>query len=301
MDENNKIKSYVVPSIIVGFVLLLLGLVSWVSPTSLPEKEVLDDVEVAVVPDEVILPVRWGDLGQQLIAAGVLDAKKFEAVYAGRGGLALADQSLLYQVNTGPLVMTEDNSGVVLNLLWALGLGNKNKILEEGPMVNYDGQTPTTPLMVREKVGGFASTGGWTLSKGHAMDHYSQHRFINLSPDEQDLVERVSKNIYRPCCGNSTHFPDCNHGLAMLGLLELMATQGVSETEMYEVALKVNSLWFPDTYLTLAEYVKIQGGSWDEVDPKEMLSLAYSSSAGYQRILTEVTPVSSGGGGGCSV
>src|SRR3989344_7376730 len=97
--------------------------------------------------------------------------------------------------------------------------------------------------------GNFASTGGWTLAKGDAMDHYSAHPFIMLSREHQELVERVSKGIYRPCCNNSTHFPDCNHCMAMLGLLELMASQGVSEEDMWKAALAVNSYWFPDTYL----------------------------------------------------
>ena len=40
----------------------------------------------------------------------------------------------------------------------------------------------------------------------------------------------------------------------MLGLLELMASQGLSEEEMYKYALIVNSYWFPDTYLAIAKY-----------------------------------------------
>ena len=39
------------------------------------------------------------------------------------------------------------------------------------------------------------------------------------------IVEEIAGNIYRPCCGNSTAFPDCNHGMAMLGLIELMVSQ----------------------------------------------------------------------------
>jgi len=47
--------------------------------------------------------------------------------------------------------------------------------------------------------------------------------------------------------------------MAMLGLLELMAAQGVGEEEMYKAALAVNSYWFPDTYLTIAEYMQNKG------------------------------------------
>jgi len=161
--------------------------------------------------------------------------------------------------------------------------------------------------MVDEQYGGdagrFASTGGWSLAQGSPMDHYSKYQFISLTPDQQALVAKVSKNIYRPCCGNSVHFPDCNHGMAMLGLLELMAVNNVGEDEMYKVALGVNTLWFPQTYLDLATYFKEQGQEWDEVDPKLALGAQYSSGQGYaatrQKIKSLPTPAA--GGGGCGV
>ncbi|OGJ12805.1 hypothetical protein A2432_00040 [Candidatus Nomurabacteria bacterium RIFOXYC1_FULL_43_8] len=128
-------------------------------------------------------------------------------------------------------------------MLWALGLGNKNPILENGPMMTYSGAG--LPAEALAKAGNFASTGGWTLGKGNAMDHYSMHQFVTLTREQQDLVEKVAKNIYRPCCKNSTYFPDCNHGMAMLGLMEIMASQGASEPEMYKMSGEVNTLWFP--------------------------------------------------------
>ena len=149
--------------------------------------------------------------------------------------------------------------------------------------------------------GGFASTGGWTLARGDAMSHYSKHRFIVLTPEQQTLVEKVSKGIYRPCCGNSTYFPDCNHGMAMLGLLELMASQGVSEDEMYKSALVVNSYWFPDTYITIAKFLKSQGKNWESVDPKEILGFDYSSGAGFQKVKSKVENTGFKGGGSCGV
>ena len=148
--------------------------------------------------------------------------------------------------------------------------------------------------------GGFASTGGWTLAKGSAMDHYSMHTFVTQTPEQQELVEKVSKNIYRPCCDNPTHFPDCNHGMAMLGLLELMASQGVGEEEMYEAALAVNSYWFPDVYQTIATYMLQRDTLWKEVDAREVLGRDYSSASGYARIVSLVAP-RSGGGASCGV
>lgn len=253
-----------------------------VPPSSQQQKE-------TSLQNVVELPVRWGDMGVKMVEAGVIDETKFENLYTGRGGLSEADKKLLTDSNNGNLVMTSENSGVMLNMLWALGLGNKNQILENGPMMDpkYGG------------AGNFVSTGGWNLAKGDSMTHYSMHLFITLTPEQQTLVERVAKNIYRPCCNNSTYFPDCNHGMAMLGLLELMASQGVSEADMYKFALKVNTLWFPDTYEAIKTFVTSQGVDWNTVDPKKILGADYSSASGYQKVLSQIKPQEQNSGASC--
>ncbi|MEK7138155.1 MAG: hypothetical protein AAB787_01470 [Patescibacteria group bacterium] len=249
--------------------------------------------ESGVLPvDGVELPIKWEDVGKKMVDSGVIDKEALGTLYAGRGGLTPDEQELLSGMVKGKIVMTKKNAGYWLNILWAFGLTNKNPILEKGPMQDpeYGG------------AGRFASTGGWTLAKGNPMDHYSRHEMVKLSSDQQLLVESVSKGIYRPCCGNSTYFPDCNHGMAMLGLLELMAANGASESEMYRVALQVNSFWFPDTYLTIDEYLKARGESLATADPKEILGENYSSAYGYANILSQVqTPEKKSSGGGCSV
>lgn len=264
----------------------LLGL-----PESADERETARLAKAVLPAEGVILPVKWGDLGEKMIKAGVIDADKFESIYKDRGGLDEESQRLLYGADNGNLKITKENAGVLLNLLWALGLGNKNTILEKGPMSDkkYGG------------AGGFASTGGWTLAKRNTMSHYSKHEFFSLSPEQQQLVEKVSWGIYRPCCGNPTYFPDCNHGMAMLGLLELMASQGASEQEMYQTALAVNSYWFPETYINLAKYFESQGTPWKKVSPKEVLGADYSSASGYRNILNKIKPVERQSGGSCGV
>jgi len=261
-------------------------------PANIAQNQNNLSLEEAVLPAEgVVLPVRWGDLGVKLISVGVIDRQKFELLYAGRGGLEESERKLLESADNENIKITPENSSFLLNLFWALGLGVKNEILETGPMVDprYGGAE------------NFASTGGWTLANGGAMDHYSRHPLVILTPEQQQIVERVSRNIYRPCCGNSVYFPDCNHGMAMLGFLELMASQGVKEEEMYKAALRVNSYWFPDTYLTIAKYFEKRGVGWNEIDPKEILSSAYSSAQGFRQILQQTEPPQSRGGGGCGV
>ncbi len=256
-----------------------------------------DSLEEAVIPSGgVEIPIAWGDLGKKMIAASVIDESSFSELYADRGGMNETVSSLLTGDDNGTFVITPDNSGQILNLFWAFGLSNRNPVLENGPMKDpeYGGADQ------------FASTAGWTLAVGDPMEHYSAHAFVRLTPAEQALVERVAKNIYRPCCGNSTYFPDCNHGMAMLGLLELMAAKGADEAAMYRAALQVNSYWFPDTYLVIGKYLERKGISWNAVDPKEVLGFRFSSASGYRRIVSEMAAPVEGGksrksSGGCGV
>jgi hypothetical protein len=246
--------------------------------------------ENLVLPPQVVIPVQWGDRGYQLVEAGVINREQFLALYRERGGADAAGQ-LLERGDEDALVITPHNAPVFLNLLWAFGLANQNEILEQGPMQDerYGG------------AGGFASTGGWTLATGDAMDHYSRHPFVMLTSEQQARVARVAMGIYRPCCDNPTHFPDCNHGMAMLGLLELMAAQNLSEQDMYRYALQVNAYWFPETYLTIAAYFAKEGVAWEDVDPQEVLGYDFSSATGYRNVLAQVEPATGRSGGSCGV
>ncbi|MDO8430111.1 MAG: hypothetical protein Q7S73_01980 [bacterium] len=291
LEEKNPKKDYSIPISIFLSSLILAS--AWIYTKGLNTTE--NSQLSAIVSEQLVetaeLPVVWKDLGKQMIEAGVIDAEKFESLYSGRSGLTKEMKELLYGSDNGNLIISEENSGFLLNLLWALGLGNKNDILEKGPMsdLRYGG------------AGNFASTGGWTLAKGDAMEHYSKHQFMKLNPSQQALVERVSKNIYRPCCGNSTYFPDCNHGMAMLGFLELMVSQGASEEEMYKSALVLNTFWFPDTYSAIKQYLAQKGLDWNKISPQELLGSDFSSGSGYQKILSELKSFQPKNSGGCGV
>lgn len=252
-------------------------------------KAVDDDLADQVLPPNgITIPVKLGDLGEKMIQAGVIDKDKIDALYTKRGSREEMDR--LLTKTSSNITITKGNANFLLNFFWALGLGNKNSTLTQGPMVqNGD-------------LGNFASTGGWTLSNGQAMDHYSKHEFIILDPNQQKMVIEITKNIYRPCCGNSTYFPDCNHGMAMLGFIELMASQGFSDKEIYKAALALNSFWFPNDYLTIAEYFNENGQDWQKVDPKIVLGKNYSSGQGIATVKSKVkNPPFVIGGGACGV
>ena len=297
--EAKKDNPYLLPVAIIVASVLISG--SWVYNSRYPStassegnaRAAASALVGKVLPaDGVRLPAVWGDIGAKLVSVGAIDGERFKALYDQRGEFTDELDRLLFGSDNGQIVITRENADYLLNLFWALGLANENDILETGEMM-----TETNGDASR-----FASTGGWTMAKGSAMDHYSMHRFFTLTEEQQTLVDKVSRGIFRPCCGNSVHFPDCNHGMAMLGLLELMASKGATEQEMWDAALAVNSYWFPDTYMTIATYMQQRGTDWDDVDPKQVLGADFSSSAGYAQIAAQVTrPEQPGGGGGCSV
>ena len=132
-------------------------------------KTQVENLEGNIIPTAgVVLPVKWRNLGMEMVEAGVIDAQKFEALYAQRGGLSEEEKNLLYGSTDDNLKITSQNSGFLLNLLWAFGLGNKNEILEKGEMSDpqYGG------------AGRFASTGGWTFAKSETKNQYSGHPFF---------------------------------------------------------------------------------------------------------------------------
>lgn len=225
------------------------------------------------------VPIHWGDMGQRLIEVGAIDLEKFENQY---NGLNPDQREILQGDSVQAITFTRENIQFWTNVLWSLGLTQQSKVLGEGPMMQNIEQT---------SLGNYASTGGWTLGSRDAVDLYNSTSLITLTPEQDDLVYRVAENIFRPCCGNSTVYPDCNHGMAVLGLLELLAAQGADEQALYQGALAFNRYAFPDTYITLAAYFSAQGTDWTEVDPAVALGPDYSSGQGAQQVVAAVGPI----------
>lgn len=243
------------------------------------------------------LPVSYGGLGPQLIEAGVIDLNAFKDVMTASGD-PLSD-SQLDVVTAGSeeqIVISAENAHFLLNFFWAVGLANKNSILTAGLMVqNSEGQ-----------IDRFASTGGWTLATKPVPDLYASLALIPLTAEQQRRVEEVASAVYRPCCDNPTHFPDCNHGMAMLGLLELMASQGATTDQMFEAAKYVNAYWFPQQTLETAIYLQTnQEVDFADADPRLVVSdtLASASGAGivHQSLLDSgLLKQAPGQGGSCA-
>ncbi|MCL5675882.1 MAG: rhodanese-like domain-containing protein [Patescibacteria group bacterium] len=241
----------------------------------------LSQLENQVLPEKgVELPISWNDLGQKLVSNGVIDLNKFNQAVKPTS----EQEKILTSNYSGKIKIDRTNAQFIVDMLWALGLSQKSLVYEQGPMGTTE----------KKDAANFASTGGWTLAKGNAMNYYNKFDLISpnsLTPLKQKQVAEISKNIYRPCCGNPTWFPDCNHGMAALAIIELLVSQNIPETIIYQKVLGFNSFWFPDQYLTAATYFARQGIAWNKVDAKLLLGPNFSSGQGSQEVAKIVGPL----------
>jgi len=255
------------------------------------------DLSAMLPADGVTISARWGDVLPRLVEQGVLDVEKFKAAAARSGSPLTPEQlRLLTEPSDENLKIDANNAYFMVTVLWGLGIANKNTILENGPMAKAGW----------DKRGNYAATGGWTLGDRAGGEMVSAYELISLTPEQQASVEEVAFNSYRPCCGNATAFPDCNHGAAALGLAELMASQGASEDEIFQAVKSFNAFWFPQQYSVLATHFARQGKSWDKIDARELVSSQFSSSKGWAQVNqavqsggTGAPQAPSGGGGKC--
>ena len=80
-----------------------------------------------------------------------------------------------------------------MNLFWAFGLANKNPILETGEMMDPEyGGAGNFALLV---VGRFPKEIQWIIIVIITS-------CFDLTPEQQALVDKISRGVYRPCCGN---------------------------------------------------------------------------------------------------
>ena len=231
----------------------------------------------AINPENgVKISAEYGEVGPKLLASGAIDLTAFEELYQQKGQPLLEKEiEVLTKGKQEQIVITRENANFLLNFFWALGLVSKNPILDNGPIQEASGG----------QIDSFASTGGWTVGTKPVKELFSSSTVFSLSSEQQAKVEEVAKAVYRPCCNNPTHFPDCNHGMAMLGLLELMASQNATTDEMFQAAKSANAFWFPQQTLEQAIYFKAtQKIEYAKIDAKLIVGQQYSSLSGFQKM-----------------
>lgn len=256
-----------------------------------------DEIVVKVLPKGGFQSkVYLGDSIVKLVENGVIDKKKFADIYNQRGGLPEELADILEKPSAKPILLTRDNSTIYVNLLWPIGLSN------------YTSANRLSPVNGKSLFN-FASTGGWNIGKDqNGGTYFNKFKIVTLTAEQEALVTKIAKNTYRPCCDNSTFFQDCNHGSALLGLLELGASQRLTEGELYKEALHFNSFWFPNNYIQTALYFKIVKNTyWENVDAKEVMGYNYSAISQWNKnVQAEIAKIpnllpQTNGGAGCGV
>ena len=272
---------------LITLVVYLLGLGSgyglWGLPTpeeyaaKQQEQEMVKLMDQVNPADGYMIPAKFGDLGPKMVAAGVFDAADFEQLYQ-QTGQPLNDQQLsVLKEGAGnvPVVFHEKSAYFLLNFFWAVGLSNQNPVLDSGPIQQYG----------QDEVESFASTAGWTMAKKPIKEIYSSLPLISLTEQQQKDLEEAAQTVYRPCCDNPTLFPDCNHGMAMLGLMELMASQGATVDQMLLAAKAANAYWYPTQTVEQAIFFKNAASQdYADIDARQLLGRSYSSGSGFQDV-----------------
>lgn len=222
----------------------------------------------------VALPAQYGDLGPKLLEAGAIDIDKVKADLANGGVPMTTDQqTILRSGGRNPVVIDRADARFLLDFFWAVGLANRDSILTDGPMARAG------------DVGRFASTGGWRLGARPATELYAGAPLLPLEADQQSRLDEVAWAVYRPCCDNPVAFPDCNHGMAMLGMLTLMASEGATRAQMFEAAAAANAVWYPEQYGELALYYQlIEHKAVRRVDARRLVSADVASGTGFRRV-----------------
>src|SRR3970040_1199122 len=108
-------------------------------------------------PDEDAMPQIGTAEGSSLTQASAesIDLEEFVKIYQEMGKPLSEEQlAILTKGSNDPIVINQDNQHFLLNLFWAFGLTNQNRVLTEGPMMRNG----------KEGVVNFASTGGWMIA-----------------------------------------------------------------------------------------------------------------------------------------
>lgn len=237
------------------------------------EYPLYDEATASVIPpDGYESRIALKDSIVRLVRHEVISREKFLALQEYNGKMPQELSRVLDEPSAKPIRLTRENASYYVNLLWPVGLSNRMEANKESPVAG-----PDLPR--------FASTAGWTLGKEpEGSVFFNRYPIVELKPEEAALAVRAAKSTYRPCCNNSTFFQDCNHGSALFGILQLGASQGLSEKQLYREALAFNSFWFPDYYIRTALYFNVlRKTDWRDVDAKTVMGPDFSAGGPWQQ------------------
>ena len=241
---------------------------SWLRSAARPKPP--PDPFAQITPEAGIdIGITFGDALPKLVAAGALVPAKLPALGGRLPGWV---ERALDGKSSEPILFSRERAPYLVDLLWPIGLANRAVFNRRSPINTAH-------------LAGFASTGGWTLGRAaNGAAYFDSVGAVPLSERQAFLALAVATNTFRPCCDNSTFFQDCNHGSALLGLIELAASQGATAEAIYRMALTANSYWFPEQYARTAQYfAHFAHRPWRGVPASTVMAAAYSTLSGWQR------------------
>jgi hypothetical protein len=216
-------------------------------------------------PAGFTLPIQYGQVGPNLIQAGVIDAASFRR-YFQQNGVSLPDQEMEWLIRGGqePIIINSRNASFLLTLFWGIGVSNQNPVLNQTSIQNAN---------------------SWTLGQKSGEDLFSKKSFFTLSAEQQSRLEKIAQTAYQPCSEAPVLAPDNKYSLAALGLLEWMASQNTSPDIMLTALKQVNAFWFPEQTLEQGLFfVATQLKDYATIDPKTLASRAYFSATGFGQV-----------------
>ena len=238
------------------------------------------------------LSFKWGGSVHKLVETGALNTSNLSIILNNsKQPLTTVEKGILNGTYNGYIQFNSTNAEFVQLVLWSLGINNNNTILNNGPIINasipYAVQInnnatlnqKVTPQYVASHY--FASTGGYGPLGKLQLGGLN---IINLTSQQQALMYDVATHSYRPCCDNPTAFPDCNHGAAALGLIELLASQGANESQMYGAVRDFYQYQFPQQYAEIAAYFDSQGMNYSQVNSSVVMGYSFSSYSGFSNV-----------------
>ena len=236
----------------------------------------------------------------KLVEAGAIDPEKFLEAHKNRGPMPKWVPLVLEgKQQEQELILSAENAPINLNLLWPIGLATKATFNDESPIRGKD-------------LPRYASTGGWKLGRAkNGAAYFNKVETISLSPEQASLARGISENTFRPCCNNSAFFQDCNHGSAMLGLIEMAASNGQDSKSITKLAKVANGFWYPGQYVEMALFFDaVRDTPWEKAPADLILSAKFSSISGWKKnvhaaLLDQGLLIrprqGKGGGSGCAV
>lgn len=242
-------------------------------PQEFQKRPIMYVIPWKMLTDEVLpngglqLPVHFGNSIQALVQESALNASFLKQVMKQTGeNFSSYEENVLNGAQNENIVVNASDSYFILDVLWAVGVNNNNTIINRGA------------IMKSGHPDNFASTGAYG---GLGKLSLGKLNLLTLTPGQQIIAEQVAGNTYRPCCDNPTAFPDCNHGAAALGLIELMASQGFNATTISGAVKQFESFYFSQNFFTEAVYFyATQGLLWTQVPSEPAISYFYSSQTG---------------------